>query len=272
MRPRSATSYWIRLTAVYVLHGGVLLLCGGDLSWWQAWAFSCLLVSVGIALGLWAEHRHPGLLAERAQLLQALGVKPWDKVLAPMMALSIALAPIVVAGLDHRFGWSSPFPTWLNVLGLVLIAAGYAFAGWALAENRFSAAVVRIQTERGHVVRDSGPYRIVRHPGYAGNAFPPLAMALALGSVWTGDSGAHHYRDQNGSGGPHAAPRTPGVPRLCATGALSLDPRRVLMQCTGGSDARLGIRSCCPLRGAVQQGRAAARSVCARRGDGASTE
>lgn len=42
-----------------------------------------------------------------------------------------------------------------------------------------------LMAERGHVVCDSGPYRIVRHPGYAGN-IPPLArIALALGSVWT---------------------------------------------------------------------------------------
>ena len=32
---------------------------------------------------------------------------------------------------------------------------------------------------------DSGPYRIVRHPGYAGNILPLLGIVLALGSVWT---------------------------------------------------------------------------------------
>ncbi len=31
---------------------------------------------------------------------------------------------------------------------------------------------------------DTGPYRIVRHPGYAGGVLPPFAMALALDSVW----------------------------------------------------------------------------------------
>jgi protein-S-isoprenylcysteine O-methyltransferase Ste14 len=35
------------------------------------------------------------------------------------------------------------------------------------------------------VVCDSGPYRIVRHPGYAGNILPLLGIVLALGSVWT---------------------------------------------------------------------------------------
>jgi len=184
-RSSSASAFWARLTAVYALHGCVLLLCGYDWGWWQAWAYSLLFASAGIGLRLWAERRHPGLMAERAQLLRAPGVKSWDRLLSPLMALSLGLPLFVVAGLDHRFGWSPHFPSWLNILGLVLASAGYGFAGWALVENRFFSAVVRIQSERGHVVCDTGPYKIVRHPGYAGSVLPPFAMVLALDSVWT---------------------------------------------------------------------------------------
>jgi protein-S-isoprenylcysteine O-methyltransferase Ste14 len=35
------------------------------------------------------------------------------------------------------------------------------------------------------VVYDSGPYRIVRHPGYAENILPLPGTVLALNSVWT---------------------------------------------------------------------------------------
>jgi len=181
----SVAAFWARLTAVYLLHGCLLMLCGNDWGWWQAWAYSVLFLSAGIGLRLWAERRHPGLMAERAQLLEAPGVKPWDRLLAPLMALSLGLPLFVVAGLDHRFEWSPNFPGWLNILGLVVATAGYAFGGWAFVENRFFSAVVRIQSERGHVVCDTGPYKIVRHPGYSGNILPPFAMALALDSVWT---------------------------------------------------------------------------------------
>jgi protein-S-isoprenylcysteine O-methyltransferase Ste14 len=181
----SPSAFWARLTAVYALHGCVLMLCGYDWSWWQAWAYSLLFVSAGIGLRLWAERRHPGLMAERAQLLRAPDVKSWDRLLAPMMALSLGLPLFVVAGLDHRFGWSPHFPSWLNVLGLVLASAGYGVAGWAFLENRFFSGVVRIQSERGHAVCDTGPYKIVRHPGYSGSVLPPFAMTLALDSVWT---------------------------------------------------------------------------------------
>ncbi len=92
---------------------------------------------------------------------------------------------VIVAGLDHRYGWSPVIPLWLVVIGFILITLGYAFAAWALAENRFFYSVVCIQKDRGHVVCDTGPYRLVRHPGYAGNIPPLLGVVLALGSVWT---------------------------------------------------------------------------------------
>jgi protein-S-isoprenylcysteine O-methyltransferase Ste14 len=43
---------------------------------------------------------------------------------------------------------------------------------------------VRIQTDRGHTVITSGPYRFVRHPGYLGLIIFTLATPLLLGSRW----------------------------------------------------------------------------------------
>jgi protein-S-isoprenylcysteine O-methyltransferase Ste14 len=52
----------------------------------------------------------------------------------------------------------------------------------AMLENRFCSAVVRVQDERGHRVVDSGPYSVVRHPGYAGLVWAIPFSGLALGS------------------------------------------------------------------------------------------
>jgi protein-S-isoprenylcysteine O-methyltransferase Ste14 len=176
---------WIRLVVVYLSIPLILLGCGGDFGWWQAWVYSLLIVAAGIGGRMWAEQRHPGLMAERQNIENIQNAKAWDKVLAPLMAVSIGFPMVIVAGLDHRHGWSPDFPLWLIVLGFILISLGYAFAAWALAENRFFSSVVRIQTDRGHVVCDTGPYRVVRHPGYAGNIPPLVGIVLALGSVWT---------------------------------------------------------------------------------------
>ena len=176
---------WFRLVVVYLLIPLILFICGGDLGWWQAWLYSMLILAAGIGGRMWAERRHPGLLAERQNMAKVQRAKAWDKVLAPLMALSVSFPLVIVAGLDHRFGWSPLFPLWLIVLGFLLISLGYAFAAWALIENRFFSSVVRIQVDRGHVVCDSGPYRIVRHPGYAGNMLALPGMVLALSSMWT---------------------------------------------------------------------------------------
>jgi protein-S-isoprenylcysteine O-methyltransferase Ste14 len=184
--PQSVSpQYLAGLIITYLLVPLVLMISGWDWGWWQGWLYSALITVAAIGPRLWAEKKHPGLLAERGKFGKAQDVKSWDKVLAPLMVLSISFPLYIVAGLDHRFGWSPLFPLWLNIVGFLLVALGYAFGGWAMVENRFFSTMVRIQTDRGHRVCDSGPYRIVRHPGYAGNMLALPGIVLALGSLWT---------------------------------------------------------------------------------------
>ena len=176
---------WIRLVVAYLFIPLILLACGGDLGWWQAWLYSLLILAAGVGGRLWAEQRHPGLMAERQNIENIKNAKSWDKVLAPLMAVSVGYLMVFVAGLDHRYNWSADFPLGIILIGFILISLGYGFAAWALAENRYFSSVVRIQTDRGQVVCDSGPYRFVRHPGYAGNILALFGIVLALSSVWT---------------------------------------------------------------------------------------
>lgn len=175
---------WFGLIFTYLFIPLILLLCGGDFGWWQAWVFYVLFFVAGVGGRILAEKRHPGILLERSNMQKAQSAKAWDKVLAPLMAISLSFPLVIVAGLDHRYEWTPLFSTWINILGLVLITIGYAFAAWALVENRFFSSTVRIQTDRGHSVCDSGPYKIVRHPGYAGNLLALPGMVLAFSSVW----------------------------------------------------------------------------------------
>jgi protein-S-isoprenylcysteine O-methyltransferase Ste14 len=43
---------------------------------------------------------------------------------------------------------------------------------------------VRIQEDRGHEVVTGGPYRVVRHPGYAGGVWSWLVTPPMLGALW----------------------------------------------------------------------------------------
>jgi protein-S-isoprenylcysteine O-methyltransferase Ste14 len=182
---RITASQWGIIVFAYLLVPIALFTTSRDWDWWQAWAFSLLVFVVGVGGRMMAEHRHPGLLAERMRFGRKQEIKAWDRVLAPLMGFSVLYPVVIVAGLDHYYAWTNPLPPWVNVCGFIVTALGYALAVWALVENRFFSLMVRIQMDRGHTVCDTGPYRYLRHPGYAGNLLSSIAIALALGSGWT---------------------------------------------------------------------------------------
>ena len=110
--------------------------------------------------------------------------KPWDKTLAPLVGLGGALVPLV-AGLDARFSSSADFGLPIELAALGVLVGGFALASYALIENAYFSGMVRIQTDRGQHVISSGPYRWVRHPGYAGALLAYLATPFLLDSLWT---------------------------------------------------------------------------------------
>jgi protein-S-isoprenylcysteine O-methyltransferase Ste14 len=92
---------------------------------------------------------------------------------------------LVAAGLDvGRFHWSDGIPLAVQVVALVAVAAALAVIIWAVAVNRFFSSVIRIQTDRGHHIITSGPYRFVRHPAYAVCPILFGVGGIALGSWW----------------------------------------------------------------------------------------
>ena len=152
-------------------------------NWWEAWVYGILSILGFVVSRLLAARRHPDLITERARILKHEDTKSWDKTLAPLMGVGGGLV-LLVAGLDARLGWSPDFSMPVKILALALILGGYALGSYALIENRFFSGVVRIQTERGHQVVSSGPYRWIRHPGYAGALLTYAGTPLLLDSTW----------------------------------------------------------------------------------------
>jgi protein-S-isoprenylcysteine O-methyltransferase Ste14 len=75
-----------------------------------------------------------------------------------------------------------PGPGWWPLaLGLGVFAAGLALRAWAVhALGRFFKFTVVVQPD--HEVIDSGPYRRIRHPSYAGLILALLGLGIALGN------------------------------------------------------------------------------------------
>jgi protein-S-isoprenylcysteine O-methyltransferase Ste14 len=174
----------VRLLMLIVIMLAVLFISAGRLDWWEAWAYGAqalliLLISRGIML-----LKNPDQALERAEAGKKENVKSWDKFLMPLTSLYGPLVSWILAGLDVRFGWSPDLPDWIQVIALIVLVSGSLLGTWAMLANRFFSSLVRIQAERGHTVVDSGPYRFVRHPGYAGGVISWLAAPVFFSSYW----------------------------------------------------------------------------------------
>lgn len=164
-------------------YGLLLFLSAGRLDWFWGWAQFLILAGFLAAHPLLLIPINPELLAERERGMRDSEMKRWDRWIAPLAAGM--LAPLLVlAGLDVRFQWTGPMPLASHLAGLVFNVLGYGLFLWAMVSNAFFSEGVRIQEERGHTVATGGPYRYVRHPGYAGAIVAGLATPFLLGSRW----------------------------------------------------------------------------------------
>jgi len=171
----------LNLLAQFLFLALLLFLPAGDLGWRKGWVFFlvCLAVSAVWVPYLWRVN--PGVLVARSRMRWA---KRWDMILSSIMIAPVTAIFLVAALDDGRFHWL-PIPWWLCGIGYLLFLVGMGLATWVAAVNKFAEGPVRIQTERGHTVVDTGPYAIVRHPGYVAAVFLFAGIALSLGSLWT---------------------------------------------------------------------------------------
>lgn len=154
-------------------------------NWWEAWLLAIVIIFGFSISRLLASRKHPGILAERSNSFSRKDAKPWDKTLAPIMAFG-GLFILLISGLEERFNWSpEPYSVPVKIVAIAVLVSAYVFSSWAMIENAYFSGIVRIQADRGHAVCSSGPYRIVRHPGYIGATLSYLAMPFLLDSVWS---------------------------------------------------------------------------------------
>lgn len=166
--------------AMVLVFSVLVFLPAGRLDWTLGWIYMGL-VALNVIITWGCLLRWNPVLIER-RMRFAKGTKTWDKVWAVLYA-PVFIAVYVVAGIEVREGVSSlPWITWL--LGLGIFVPGSALPIWSMVVNPFFEKTVRIQTEHGHRVVDTGPYAYVRHPGYAGFIGWILSTPLLLGSAW----------------------------------------------------------------------------------------
>lgn len=176
---------WTRIAAYVIVFplafAAMLFLPAGTFAWRLGWLFLVVFLALTLAASLILWRLNPEIFDARRRIQP--GTKSWDQLVASAVIVLFAVVPIVAAFHTVRYG-GTVLPGWAIVLGYLLVVVGFATMAWAQAVNRFFEPGVRIQSERGHHVIDTGPYAHVRHPGYV-SAFALLAgIALALGSSW----------------------------------------------------------------------------------------
>lgn len=67
-----------------------------------------------------------------------------------------------MAALDIRFRWLPSVPVSASIAALITMVPAVVLTYRAIAVNTFFSSHVRIQTDRGHVLVTTGPYRYIR--------------------------------------------------------------------------------------------------------------
>ena len=135
-----------------------LFLPAGTWVWFRGWLFLVVLVAASALVTLYLRRVNPDVIAGRINRHER--PRRWDLILGLFFILPTMLAiPILAAVDDGRYHWSH-LPWWGCVLGYILLITGMVGLTWAQSVNKFFEPSVRIQTDRGHRVIDTGPYAI----------------------------------------------------------------------------------------------------------------
>jgi len=160
----------------------VIFISAGRIVYWQGLVYLVIGLIMSV-LSFTVLRIDSELSTERSK--PGEGTKKWDKAILGL-SLLMTISMYVTAGLDSgRYHWSPEFHWSLTLIGIVLTATGQLLFLVAQKQNRFFSSTVRIQTDRGHTVCDTGLYKIVRHPAYMGSLIQSIGFPLLFGSVWS---------------------------------------------------------------------------------------
>ncbi len=157
-----------------ILAGTIIFVSAGRWNLPMVWAVLGGLTVFSLTLVVTADS---GLLRER----QSPGPGNQDRFTKPV-GIVLFLGHWILVGLDvGRFQWSVA-PLAVQAAGLAGYIAALGVMFWAMRVNPFYSSAVRVQRDRGHRLIAAGPYRFLRHPGYAASIFAFMGGGLAFGS------------------------------------------------------------------------------------------
>ena len=159
----------------FALIGLPLFACAGTLDYVNAWMLIASLFVLIMTMGFVLLFKYPQTLEKRLKSRES--ERAQRSSIAVMGVLF--LASFVLAGLDHRFGWTRISLTG-SVIALIILFFGYGMFAAVILQNSYASRVVEIQENQ--VVISTGLYAAVRHPMYLACLLVFLPMPIILGS------------------------------------------------------------------------------------------
>lgn len=180
-RPVSLAGHLLYAMWLTLLAAVPLLAAAWTLAWREGWIFLGLLLGEHVlqALVLW--RRNPALVRHR--LRRKPDVAVWDRRWMVLHGIN-GLALLILPGLERQMQGLQAMDAWVWGLAAACHVGGAALTSWAMASNPHFEGGVRHQEDRGQRVVETGPYGLVRHPGYTGFLLLVLPVPLLLGSRW----------------------------------------------------------------------------------------
>lgn len=178
---KSGVLYIIRIHAQLLILAATYFTAAGRLNIWRAWLYFGIAAVAYFASSLILIKYNPGLINERAS--ERENTKSWDRALLSLYLVIGFLGTHIVAGLDSRFEWSSLDMIYM-IPGAVLYIVATLIQTKSMLANKYFEATARIQSDREQQVIKDGPYKIVRHPGYASVLLSFAAIPFMIGSLF----------------------------------------------------------------------------------------
>ena len=176
------TKYFIKTVISSLIFPLLLFIGAWKIDYFQGYIFLFANL-ISALMNFWTIKNDTELMTERSKI--GKDSKSWDKSILALSGI-IYMISVVIASFDSgRYQWSPDFHWSIYLLGVVLMIIGQLIFLTARKENKYFSSVVRIQTDRGHSVCNTGIYKYVRHPGYSGMIISVAALPLLTGSVWS---------------------------------------------------------------------------------------
>jgi len=150
----------------------------GTFEYWEGCGFLLVFGTATMLITGYFLRADPALIEARLRAGPGAEKRRSQRVIQSFASLFF-LALLLVPAFDRRFGWSAVPPA-IVVLGDVAVLVGLTIVFFVFRENTYTSGIIEVREDQRLV--STGPYRIVRHPMYAGALLMLGFIPLALGS------------------------------------------------------------------------------------------